>query len=219
MCPPNTIGQRISPERADKFLERLVNLSPPGARPTEDERTFAPFRAFGDLLPNDLPEELSWQRLQRWRDDLRVCWHGKVRDRRMVAARLIKIYQGELFVAELEKDLGFDLEKTPPIEALIKSVTASVRGQLREPGMIASQMDYGPFLQVLFRAWEIAPKMGLCRNRTCEHPFFIVGARLRSTAPIVVRPRRSGQPNCDGGIQLERNAGRNPRRPGAGRSH
>jgi hypothetical protein len=70
------------------------------------------------------------------------------------------------------------------IQLYVERRSLVVRGERTFPGSERRvyqqvEMDYGPFLQVLYRAWEIAPKMRLCRNRACEHPFFIAGRKTQ----------------------------------------
>jgi len=185
-------AERVTDVGADWFLAKLVNLYGP---PTP---TLLNHPVFVSMLPTvgisrsgstDQPymsqvmfdpSALTSDWLQGWRDKLREAWVERRtplrRDklRSMIHAYVaLKVIRDQYTVKErvLEvkgvgggKVLGFD--------------RSAEREFLEPPGDSAIAV-HDAFLQVLHRGAEIAKRMKLCRNRECQHPFFLAERRTQ----------------------------------------
>jgi hypothetical protein len=166
---------RTPDDIADCFLSEFLNRGWSAAGPNVDWQTFDWFRKhprFGRLLPaepREFPNGIGVERAATpivrfglWQAILRIVWliREEERARTEVLTILIRIYDA--------------LSSSEPLR---RALTHGLMEFVRKPGEIPSLSGFWPrpdaFLDVLFRARDIAWRIGKCRNPSCKAPFFI----------------------------------------------
>ena len=126
-------------------------------------------RLFGRMFPNEprrfladpllSGDDLTWRRLEFWREQLRLAWmQESAVQRRVAMTQLVALYSA----------MAFSSEPKGSTDTLLR---------MSEHHTLQTGLKLDAFLQVLHRGRDVADLMRMCANGRCRHPFFVAERR------------------------------------------
>jgi hypothetical protein len=140
---------------------------------------FERHRRYGAMFPRECRENSPGDRFFAWQVNLQRAWSGECAETRNEALKqLIALYSATAFANREDLDAYAGVPELARPRLVLDAGNYQAHVRRLASGEPPRRPLKDGFLDALYRAYEIAPKMRRCGNPKCQRPFFI--ARRRS---------------------------------------